>query len=210
MFNKSLSEQKKERRKVIKEYNKSMQSHLYNGWDIINGETKIIEYNDARFKIEPEWKLVVDDYDYATGSIELSHREGLGFSTITLVDTKTDSLDLRFAKPEDNIELNLDEKIDKVYLNSVNIRYSYIRGDAKYKFDITKNTNFIDLAASLHFFIKNNHDVIDSINFQGITNEVQMAILRVLCEKNQLNKYSFNLPGDTDYKKGRRNIKRNN
>lgn len=208
MFDKSLKERNKKRKKVVDEYKRAMKSRLYNGWDIINEEETIIEYKGARFNSEPEWILVVDDY--ANGSIELSHREGLGFSTITLSDAKTDTLDLRFAKPEDHIELELDESIDTVCLNSVNIRYSYIQGDAKYKFDITKNTDIIDLAASLNFFIKNNHDVIESINLQGITNEVQLAILRGICEKNQLNKYSFNLPGDTDYKKGRSNIKRNN
>ena len=208
MFDKSLKERNKKRKKVVDEYKRAMKSRLYNGWDIINEEETIIEYKGARFKSEPEWILVV--YDYAKGSIELSHREGLGFSTITLRDAKTDTLDLRFAKPEDHIELELDESIDTVCLNSVNIRYSYIQGDAKYKFDITKNTDIVDLAASLNFFIKNNHDVIESINLQGITNEVQLAILRGICEKNQLNKYSFNLPGDTDYKKGRSNIKRKN
>ena len=59
----------------------------------------------------------------------------------------------------------------------------------------------IDHHIYLNIKIKNNHDVIESINFQGITNEIQLAILRGICEKNQLQKYSFNLPGDTDYKK---------
>ena len=198
MFDKSLKERNKKRKKVVDEYKRAMKSRLYNGWDIINEETTIIENKGASFKSEPEWMLVVDDYD--NGSIELSHREGLGYSTITLLDAKTDTLDLRFAKPEDHIELELDEKIDTVCLNSVNIRYSYIQGSAKYKFDITKNTDIVDFAASLNFFIRNNRDVIDSINFQGITNKIQLAIIESFCSKNQLENISFDSKDNVECK----------
>ena len=45
--------------------------------------------------------------------------------------------------------------------------------------------------------------------FGEYSKALQYSTARFGGTQNKLNKYSFNLPGDTDYKKGKRNIKRN-
>ncbi len=190
MFNKSLSEQRKGRRQVIREYKSAMKSRLYNGWDIIPDTGTIIENEGAKYTVEPASKLIIDHYD--NGSVELSHSEGLGFSIIKLWYSDTDTLDLSFARPQDHIDLELDESISTIQLNSANIRYAQVQGPAKYKFNISKNTDTIDFGISLDYFIKNNQDVIDSIYFQDLGNEMQKAVARRICSRNQLENISFN------------------
>ena len=133
----------------------------------------------------------MDGYDDLMSGIELSHRQGLGFSIIKSYHGNPEKLDFRFARVQDNIEVKQKENIKDVYLNSVNIRYTFIDGSDKCNYDITINSDIIDFAISLKWFIRNNKDTIESINFQGVENRLMAMLIGKICAEGGINKISF-------------------
>ena len=209
MFNDATKALKKERKRVLKEYKEAIKSGLYSGWDIGNIEPSSVKYKDAVYRVKPVWTRVIDEYDEYLECAELSHRENLGLSTVTSAFCDSGILDFRFIKPQDNISLKISNKIKIIYLNSVNIRYSFFKGNMKFKFDISKNTDIIDFAISLYCFMKNNKELIDSINFQNIEDKVQKNIIKMVCNKHQFDNVSFVTIYENKEEAGKSRVRRN-
>lgn len=186
MFNKALKEQEKEMKKNKAEYQVAVENRNYKGWDIGYQEPYDFEFQGVVYHIEPAWKLVVDDYDEYLCSIELSHREGLGFSRITSYKGETDTLDLRFARVQDDVDLKVTDEINTIILNSGNMRYAFIEGTRKYQYNINVNSEIIDFALSLNYFIKNNKTNISRLEFQNVKNRLFAIAIGRLCNEHDI------------------------
>ncbi len=190
MFSKAEKEIKKERRKIIKELEKYRKSRLYSGWDI--GETKAytIEEKNVSYYVEPVYTMIVDAYGPG-GSVELSHHEYNGYDAIKDFYGETSELDFRFAKVQDEIDINLNEEIEKIKLNCQNIKYTYFKGDKEVNYDITIDCNPVETILNLKEFLKNNKKTIKSINFQKVSNPVLKKLLLTTCAKEDKFEISF-------------------
>ncbi len=189
MFNKALKNQRKEELKLLKEYKKSLKQN-YNGYDIGMIKPKIRKYNDVDYRIEPAWRLMVDDYDETIDAVELSHKQGLGFSIINSYSSNAIDLDFRFAEVQDIIDIKLNSVIQKIHLNSSNIRYAFFKGDCDIKYDITIDTDIVDFIISLKQFLDNNIYTVESINFQN-ANALTARIASKICFENNVGVVTF-------------------
>ena len=191
MFNKSLEVQRKEEARIDSEYKNIRKSGMYHGEDVGYDLPETLVYQGVRYKVEPAWKLVVDSFDELIGSVELSHRQGLGYAFVSSYFGNPEVLDFRFARVQDNIDLKLRDNVKDIYLNSANIRYTYIDGIQKCNYDITSDSDLIDFVISLKYFIKNNKNTIASINFQGMDNQFVLPIIVKVCIDNGVSSISF-------------------
>ena len=164
MFNKSVREQKKE----LKNYKKEIKNNTFDD-DI--GDICGFKYHtigNVIYVSEPAWKLVIDDYDSGIGSIERSHKETKGYSIINdyrcEYDTKVEELDFTFAKPQDVIDVKLDDDIKRVKVNSTNLRYTSFESEHPVLISVVVDTDVIDTLLGLKSFIESNRDTIRDIN----------------------------------------------
>ena len=179
MFNKSMEEQKKELNKYKKELKK-----IVSDADI--GELDEFEQtrNGVKYHCQPAWKLVVDDYDPVIGSIELSHRETKGYSVVDSYccpDKRTVSeLDFTFAKPQDVINVKLDDNIKKVKINATNLRYTKLEGKHTVFVNVVVNTGTVDTLLGLKRFIKGNRNIIRDVTLLNSGRMLESALEKML------------------------------
>ena len=134
--------------------------------------------------------MIVDAYGPG-GSVELSHHEYNGYDAIKDFYGETSELDFRFAKVQDEIDINLNEEIEKIKLNCQNIKYTYFKGDKEVNYDITIDCNPVETILNLKEFLKNNKKTIKSINFQKVSNPVLKKLLLTTCAKEDKFEISF-------------------
>lgn len=173
--------------KKLEEYRKN---RIYDGWDIGEAKAYTVMENDVSYYIEPAYIRVVDDYD-PNGNEELSHYEYNGYDTIMDFFGETEKLDFRFAKAQDEIDIELNEKIEKIQLNCKNIKHTYFKGNKEVDYDITIDCHPIEAVSNLKEFLRNNKKTIRSVNFQKISNPVLKNILLATCAKEDKFEISF-------------------
>ena len=161
MFNKAKKEWKKE----ISSYKKERRSKLYNGWDIGEMGDYTIIRDGVVYYYEKPARYVIDSYDDAIGSVELSHHESLGYSIIKGYKGDTDTLDFTFARPQDEIRVKCDDGIKNIKLNASHLRYATIKCSHPLDIKVVVDTGKIDRWRGLQVFVKNNKEIIKSISF---------------------------------------------
>lgn len=187
MLNKAFKAQKEEVRRAEEE----KLCHLLGNWDVGEIESKIVEYKGVKYRVDPVWVTVVDDYDEEIGSVELSHRHSLGFSYITEYGSNPEVLDFRFIRAQDRLKIKPKETAKEIYMNSTNLRYSHIKGEHKVKYDITIDSDVEDFAISFGIFLKNNISTIKSINIQGVKGRLLLKLIQKMCERNEISNITF-------------------
>ena len=177
MFNKSDREQKKELRKY-----KNEDYGFDNDVGPVNDYNKLV--NGVTYYCEPAWHLVIDDYDSGIGSIERSHRETDGYTRIVGYhypeNQKVSELDFTFAKPQDVIDVELDENIKKVKINSTNLRYINFEASHPVFVNIMIDTGTIDTLLGLRKFIDSNKAVIKDITLIDAGKVLDNALEKLL------------------------------
>ena len=165
MFNDARKALIVERRK----YYKKTRSRYYSGWDVGICEPYEVEHNGVTYHCDQEYYYIVDDYDDAIASVELSHHESTGYSIVDRYEGETTELDFRFMRAQDVTNITCGDEIESITINSVNLRYSLIRCSHPLNITIVVNTGLIDTLNSLKIFIRRNASIIGSINFVGAT-----------------------------------------
>lgn len=161
MFNKS----KREWKKVLREQEKYRNDRIYGGSDIGEMGEYAVTIDGVQYHIDRPSHLVVDAYDEALGSIELSHHESDGFGIVDGYNGKTDTLDFTFIKPQDTIKINCGEEIKTVKINASNLRYAKINTDHPLRIVIVIDTDKIDTLLGEKAFVKKHRDVIKEIEY---------------------------------------------
>ena len=198
MLNKAGEERFKSKLNAKLTAMKETNSKLYNGWDIGDTERESFNYKGVLYIIRNAHRRVIDDYDEALASVELSHHEALGYRMIESETPDAEVLDFRFAKPEDYITVEDDQKAKLVYLKSSNVRYAEAYAPSMAKYDITLDTNIPDLVISTRIFLKTNKECISGMNFQGVENNTIKDLLTKMCNKYGVTDVTFII---TDYNK---------
>jgi hypothetical protein len=180
MFDKSQKDFKKEERSIKKEYLKALKLRLYNGYDIGFIAPYDIEYEDVIYNIQPEFETVIDHYG-SDGSIELSHKQFLGYSNVTGFNGMTDKLNFRFLGAHDGVNIVLSDDIHSICLNMSNLRNTFIKSNSLIDYDIVFDCGVIDAIGSLKAFLKNNFSTIGSINFDGVNNKMFQQMFLKVC-----------------------------
>ncbi len=183
----------------LKDIEKIKGKRIYKGIDIGQIEKYEESYKGVIYHISPQYKFVIDDYDDVTSSIELSHLESVGYSVIDGYrfdpenkNNSQDTLDFRFTKIEDSIDIKVGEEITSIKLNSRNIRYTTIEGTKKLDFNIYFDDNIIDNVLSFRLFVYNNKKYINSINIEGLSDNMTLvSFIKRICAKNGIFEVTF-------------------
>ena len=146
------------------------------------------KHGDGEFLMRNALLYMIDSYDDAISSVELSHYEKLDYNEVVNFDLPetADTLDLTWMDENDSFVLDKSEqiyKIDEIIANIDNIGYSYLPIDSKNdkKFIITiKGENAkkkkIQQIKDFKHFVEWNFKYIKKINIEGFT-PIMEAIL---------------------------------
>ena len=131
-----------------------------------NGERGKIysyQYNGITYYLQDATKYVVDDYDEFTGSVELSHYEGLGYKNIIGYEEDVDGIDLTWMSPFDSIDLMANENLKSISLSSENLNEFYcknLNGEINFDIHLVPNLkSFSNLRRLIPFIKKTNSNV---------------------------------------------------
>ena len=69
---------------------------------------------------------------------------------------------------------------------TINMRYAFIEGTRKYQYNINVNSEIIDFALSLNYFIKNNKTNISRLEFQNVKNRLFAIAIGRLCNEHDI------------------------
>ena len=147
-----------------------------------------IERYGMTYEIEPQYTTVVDHYG-SDGSVELSHQESLGYSTIIGYSGQSHILDFSFANPKDEIDIELNEEIQDITINFSNLKYATFSGSHQVNYDVILNCGTLEMVEILKTFLNNNSQVVGNMNFQGIDNSILMKMLSKTCESRRWRRY---------------------
>ena len=151
-------------------------------WGDIEGR-RVYEYEHygITYFLETAWKQEIVDYDEYLNNIESSHIKLLDYNVVTGYIGNQSEIDLTWVLPEDEIRLNFNPEIKKVYLNAQNINYTYFLGEEKFDCDITLDSNFIKAVKDINSFLKQNANRLTMINFRNVTNPMFKAWVTSAC-----------------------------
>ncbi len=188
-----LNKQEKENNKNLKE---AMKQRIYNGYDIGEVEDFYILCNGIKYHVSPQYTCIIDQYDEAIGSIEQSHKEYDGYSIIDEYQkeesVEVTTLDFTFAGKEDCIDIELDDSITEVKLNSSNLDYSLLQNTKQLDIDIVIDNNIIESTVGLKRFIEKYKNIISSINVEGIScNGIYLKLIEKICASKEVYVITF-------------------
>lgn len=147
------------------------------------GNVNAISFNNKQYVLVDALGYVIDDYDEAIGSVELSHYESLGYRIVKAVDVlacdeNLDLLDFTWMNSDDTIELEkspLNQMIKRININIDNLDYITlpIEEGQLQNFGININAqnsklNMIKTIKIMKNFIENyNEGITEGINLYG-------------------------------------------
>ena len=182
MKTKAQKSLKLSRQKIIKEARKSINSKLYNGWDIGKVEPYTVTHKSMNYTVKPQYIVSDDSVDVCLGgSTELSHKSSLGYSVIDHYEGKKDELDFTFAEPQDIIKIQLADNIKKVVTNFSNLENAEFRGKEAISYDVILDCSMLETFKVLKTFFDKNPEMIKYINFYGINNTILKQLLEKAC-----------------------------
>ena len=153
-----------------------------------------IEQNGIIYEVEPQYTTVVDHYG-SDGSVELSHEESAGYSTIVGYSGQSSHLDFTFAEPQDEIDIDIDEEIQSIAINFSNLKNAFFSSSHQINYDVLLNCDALETVELLKIFLNTNSQIVGKINFQGIDNSILVKLLAKTCEKfNKSASFSEQIP----------------
>lgn len=151
-----------------------------------NESGKVYEFkrgNDLFF-MRSALAYVVDHYDDALNSVELSHYEDLGYNEIVDFKVSNCMLDLTWLKKDDVFLIEKNNQysdVENVCLNIDNLFYSYLPKDFGKSKNLLLNCNesklnFIQQYKVFKLFMKKNYKSFNKIYFHGFNPTFQMIL----------------------------------